>query len=149
MVPVGLAGYMTASLYTWFLFAAYRRERYKIGIMVTTAAAVTALILFVHNGFGFGWLLGFAGLNLVMLVFAGKQLNRYYLLLLAFLSLEESVFSPLWLNFSAVQNAELAGDATELSHATGVPALVFTIWFTLFALWCAKRAIIAFTGQVK
>jgi hypothetical protein len=149
MIPIGLAGYMTASLFTWFLFYTYARGKQRVGIIVTTLIAIMALLLFVRNGFGFSWLIGFAVLSGVVLVFAGSRISRFYLLAVAFLTLEESVFGPIWLNFTAVLRPENAGDATVLSKVTHVPALVWSVWFTLFALWCAKQAISTFAGRSK
>jgi hypothetical protein len=106
-------------------------------------------VLFVRNGYGFTWLIGFIALNVVVLMFAGKGISRFYYLLIAFLSLEESVFGPIWLNFAAVFRSSRAGDATLLSQTTSVPALVWSLWFTLFAVWCAKQAITAFVGRDK
>jgi hypothetical protein len=149
MIPIGLAGYMIASLFTWFLFVMYARGKQRIGITVTAVIAVAALVLFVRNGFGFTWLLGFTGLNLLILVFGGNRVSGVYLLVIAFLSLEESVFGPLWLNVAAVLRPEEAGDAAILNKITAIPTIVWSLWFTLFALWCAKQAITAFVGRTK
>ena len=147
MLPIGLAGYMTASLFTWYLFASYAKGRQRSGLIAITILAAVALALFVRNGYGFTWLIGFIGINIVVLMFAGKGISRFYYLLIAFLSLEESVFGPIWLNFAAVMSPGRAGDASSLSHTTSVPAIVWSFWFTLFAVWCAKQAITAFVGR--
>jgi hypothetical protein len=147
MLPIGLAGYMTASLFTWYLFAAYAKGKQKSGLIAITIIAVLALVLFVRNGYGSIWLLGFIGLNVVVLLFGGLKISRFYFLVIAFLSLEESVFGPLWLNAAAVLSSGNAGDATVLSRTTAIPALFWSLWFTLFALWCAKQAISAFAGR--
>jgi hypothetical protein len=149
MIPIALAGYMTASLFTWYLFKAYAGEKQRSALVVVTVVAIVALVLFVRAHAGAAWLLGFIGLNIVVLVFAGNKISRYYLLVIAFLSLEESVFGPIWLNYSAVRTPEGAGDATVLSHLTSIPALIWSAWFTLFALLCAKRAIGVFTKRSK
>jgi hypothetical protein len=148
-LPIGLAGYMTASLFTWYLFASYAKGRQRSGLIAITIIAAATLVLFVRNGYGFTWLIGFIALNVVVLMFAGKGISRFYYLLIAFLSLEESVFGPIWLNFAAVFRSSRAGDATLLSQTTSVPALVWSLWFTLFAVWCAKQAITAFVGRDK
>jgi hypothetical protein len=147
MLPIGLAGYMTASLFTWYLFAAYAKGKQKSGLIAITIIAALALALFVRNGYGSLWLLGFIGLNVVVLLFAGLKISRFYFLVIAFLSLEESVFGPLWLNAAAIFKSGNAGDATVLSQTTAIPALFWSLWFTLFALWCAKQAISAFAGR--
>jgi hypothetical protein len=149
MLPIGLAGYMTASLFTLYLFTSYAKGRQRSGLIAITIIAAVTLVLFVRNGYGFTWLIGFIAFNVVVLMFAGKGISRFYYLLIAFLSLEESVFGPIWLNIAAVIRPGKAGDATVLSQTTSIPALVWSIWFTLFALWCAKQAIAAFAGQAK
>ncbi|MEX2461167.1 MAG: M50 family metallopeptidase [Paenibacillaceae bacterium] len=149
MLPIGLAGYMTASLFTWYLFASYAKGRQRSGLIMITLIATVTLVLFVRNGYGFTWLLGFIALNVIVLIFAGKGISRFYYLLIAFLSLEESVLGSIWLNLAAVLRPGRAGDATLLSQTTSVPALVWSLWFTLFAVWCAKQAISAFAGRDK
>jgi len=148
-IPIALAGYMTASLFMWYLFVSHARGRQKSALTVLTAVATAALVLFVHQGYGRTWLLGFIAVDLGMLFLAPKIILRYYFLLIAFLSLEESVFSPLWLNYTAWLHPSEAGDATVLSGVTPFPALFWSIIFSLFALWCAKHAISAFTGKIK
>jgi hypothetical protein len=147
MLPIGLAGYMTASLFTWYLFASYSKGKQRSGLIAITIIAAVALMLFVRNGYGIIWLIGFIGINVVVLMFAGKGISRFYYLLIAFLSLEESVFGPIWLNVAAVTSQGKAGDASLLSNTTSVPAIVWSFWFTLFAVWCAKQAITAFAGR--
>jgi hypothetical protein len=147
MLPIGLAGYMTASLFTWFLFASYAKGKQRSGLMAITLVAAVALVLFVRNGYGFTWLIGFIALNIVVILYANKGISRFYYLLIAFLSLEESVFGPFWLNFAAVLRPDRAGDASLLSNTTSIPAIIWSLWFTLFAVWCAKQAITAFVGR--
>lgn len=149
MLPIGLAGYMTASLFTWYLFASYSKGKQRSGLIVITIIAAVTLALFVRNGYGFIWLIGFIGLNVIVLMFAGKGISRFYYLLIAFLSLEESVFGPIWLGFAVITSHGRAGDASLLSDTTSVPAIIWSFWFTLFAVWCAKQAITAFTGREK
>jgi hypothetical protein len=150
VIPVSLAGYMIASLFSWYLFSAYAKGRQRWGLQVITILAVLSLVLFVRNGFGLTWLAGFIGLNLLMMII-GKILwiRNFYYLLLAFLCLEESVSGAFSLMIYAFLDPQKAGDATNLSQATGVPALFWAAAFTCFALWCAKNAVQAFLGRHK
>jgi hypothetical protein len=147
LIPISLSGYVTASLFAWFLFWAYSKGKQKLGLIVTTVIAVLSLVLFVRNSFGVMWLLGFIALTVVIMLFAPRWLRDFYYLLLAFLCLEESVFGPLSLAVYAWMDASAAGDATNLSRYTFLPAIVWALLFTVFSLWCAKRAVQAFLGR--
>lgn len=149
VIPVSLAGYMTASLFAWFLFSAYARGKQKLGLQVMTALSALSLVLFVRNSFGVSFLLGFILMTVLALALAPRWLRDFYYLLLAFLCLEESVFGPGSLIVYALQNSRSAGDASNLANHTGIPAIVWAIGFTLFALWCAKQAVGAFLGRSK
>jgi hypothetical protein len=149
MIPIALAGYMTASLFAWFLFSMYAQGKQRRGLTLLNLIAIVSLVLFVRNGFGITWLIGFIAINAVVLIWPGNTLSKYYYLLIAFLSLEESVFGPISLMLSAFVDPNEAGDAAVLSQDTFIPAAVWTIWFTIFSLWCAKQAIQAFTGRKK
>ncbi|MGG1518774.1 M50 family metallopeptidase [Paenibacillus oryzisoli] len=149
LIPVSLAGYMTASLFAWFLFSAYAKGKQRLGLQVMTGLSALSLVLFVRNGFGVSFLLGFIIVTVLALALAPKWLRDFYYLLLAFLCLEESVFGPLSLVVYSAQNSRAAGDATNLAAHTGVPAIVWAVLFSLFALWCAKQAVQAFLGRSK
>lgn len=149
IIPVALAGYITASLFAWFLFSAYSKGKQRLGLQVMIALSALSLVLFVRNGFGIMFLVGFIALTIIVLALTPKWLRDFYYLLLAFLCLEESVFGPFSLIVYAFQNSRNAGDASNLAIHTGVPAIVWAIGFTLFALWCAKQAVSAFLGRSK
>ncbi|GFZ94614.1 hypothetical protein GCM10008018_46220 [Paenibacillus marchantiophytorum] len=149
LIPVSLAGYMTASVFAWFLFSAYAKGKQRLGLQVMIALSGLSLALFVRNGFGIMFLIGFMALTIIVLALAPKWLRDFYYLLMAFLCLEESVFGPLSLVLYAWQNSRAAGDASNLANHTGIPAIAWALFFTLFALWCAKRAVQAFLGRSR
>ncbi len=146
-IPVSLAGYMTASLFAWLLFALYARRRYSFGLWIVTGIAAVSLALFVRNSFGMSWLAGLLVLNLLVLFLPYEGLRKYYFLFVAFLSLEESVMGPLTLVLLAFRNGSGAGDAGILARITPLPGFVWSLLFFLFALWCAKQAIDSFSGR--
>ncbi|MFB6366965.1 M50 family metallopeptidase [Paenibacillus elgii] len=141
LLPIALAGYTTASLFALFMFRMRASNKQRLGLQVLTAIAIVALILFVRNEFGIFWLLGFIILNTIMLAFMPRWLNDLYYLLLAFLTLEESVSGPLSLILYAWNDPAKAGDATNLSLVTPIPAIGWALLLTLFSLWCAVRAL--------
>ncbi|NOU98205.1 M50 family peptidase [Paenibacillus sp. LMG 31456] len=148
-IPISLAGYMTASLFAVFLFKMRAIDKHRLGLQVITLLAIVSLVLFVRNEFGVIWLIGFIALNIIMLSLMPRWLSDFYYLLLAFLTLEESVLGPISLILYSLENSGAAGDATNLSRITMIPALGWSVLFTLFSLWCAKGAIQAFLGRRK
>ncbi|KPV58549.1 membrane protein [Paenibacillus sp. A3] len=141
LLPIALAGYTTASLFALFMFRMRACNKHRFALQVMTAIAIVALILFVRNEFGIFWLLGFIILNTIMLAFMPRWLSDIYYLLLAFLTLEESVFGPFSLILYAWNDPAKAGDATNLSLVTPIPAIGWAVLLTLFSLLCAVRAL--------
>ncbi|MBB6730949.1 M50 family metallopeptidase [Cohnella zeiphila] len=148
-LPVALAGYIGASVFSMLLFYLYYRGRLKTGLGLVSVIAILSLVLFVHSGFGFTWLLVFAALNSLAWRFASGVILRVYYLLLAFLTLEESAIGPFSLALYALQDSSRAGDATGLERATGMPALVWALLFVVVALICATRALSCFFKPQK
>jgi hypothetical protein len=149
MIPISLSGYMMASLFALFLFHVRAKGKEKLGLQLMTLIAVLALVLFIRNEFGIIWTVGFIVLNTVMLAFVPRWLRDIYYLLLAFLTLEESVFGPFSLILYALEDPSKAGDATNLSMVTPLPPVVWGTIFTVFALMCAGKAIRIFLGGKK
>lgn len=147
IIPIALSGYMMASLFAWLLFALYAKGKHRAGLILMASLAALVLLLFVRNEFGVLWLIGFLIFTVLAIVFGGKNVfGKWVFLIVAFLTLEESVFGPFSLVYYALSRPGEAGDATILSNETPIPALIWAMWFTLFSLWCAKQAITAFLG---
>ncbi|GGF83393.1 hypothetical protein GCM10010912_30650 [Paenibacillus albidus] len=142
-ILIALAGYPLASLFALLLFYLYRKGHQNWGLWLASAVALIMLVLYVRGGFGMLWLAGFIALNVAMLVLWPK-ISRYYYLLLAFLTLEESVVSPLYLVWAAIAAPSRAGDASNLARLTPVPALLWALLFSAFALLCATWAVSLF-----
>ncbi|WP_019533321.1 M50 family metallopeptidase [Paenibacillus ginsengihumi] len=147
LIPIALSGYIGASLFAVFMFHARARGKQRLGLQMMTLLALLSLVLFVRNEYGVIWLVGFILLNLIMLALVPRWLRDMYYLLLAFLTLEESVFGPISLLMYAWQDPTQAGDATNLSLVTPMPAVGWALVFVLFSLWCAKQAIQSFLSR--
>lgn len=146
LVPIGLSGYIGSALFTLLLFYLYRHGQYRLALAIVTAVALTAWCLFVRNDFGRTWLIGFASLNGIAFLLGGLP-GRFYLLMVSFLALEESVWGTLQLALYSVHHPEHAGDASQLGRITDVPAPWWAFGFLLFSLWCAKGSIGLFTRR--
>ncbi|WJH35721.1 M50 family metallopeptidase [Paenibacillus sp. CC-CFT747] len=125
MIPIGLSGYVTASLFAWGLFSLYARRRQTLGLLLIMGVAVGSLLLFVRNGFGMAWLAGFIVLTAVVLLLAPKTVVKYYYLFIAFLTLEESVTGSVTILLAAYLHPGRAGDASVLANVSPVPAIVW------------------------
>lgn len=142
-ILVSLAGYIGASLFAWLLFYLYRKGRHMWGLGLMTAVALVSLLLYVRGEFGMLWLTGFIALNVVIMIF-GVNFSKYYYLLLAFITLEESVVSAMYIGWTSWTRPSQAGDAANLAQQTFLPALFWGTLFALFALWCARGALTLF-----
>lgn len=145
-ILVSLSGYLLASLFVLLLFYLYSKGRHEWGLILATGVALIMLLLYVRGSFGMMWLSGFIALNIAML-FLWKKASRYYYLLLAFLTLEESVMGSLFLVYAAAISPTRAGDATNLASVTPIPAIFWALLFFVFALLCAKWALSLFFKQ--
>jgi hypothetical protein len=85
--------------------------------------------------------------NTVVIVLPYQWLKKFYYLLVAFVSLEESVVGPVGLLMMAFNHPGRAGDASSLAQATGVPAPLWGVVFVIIALLCARSAIGYFLGK--
>lgn len=137
VIPVALAGYVLASLFSLLLFYFYNQRREQLGMITITLIAAVMLMFFVHQGFGLWWLIGFIVLNAIVFLFGGAIQHFYYVLVL-FLTLEESVLSTITIVFHSIVAPQAAGDAASLQQMTGVPAIVWSVGFVVVALYCAK-----------
>jgi hypothetical protein len=139
-IGVALGGYPVASLFAVLLFFLYAKGKRNWGLGLATGLALVMLLLYVRGGFGMLWLGGFIALNIAMMFF-WEKVSKYYYLLLAFLTLEESVMGTLFLVSASVTSPSRAGDASNLARLTGIPSLFWAVVFFLFSLLCAKWAL--------
>lgn len=146
-IPLGLSGYITASLFAVFLFHWYGKGKLKVGYVAMMLLAVVSLAFFVNNSFGVMWLIGFIIVNGIAMFVPIDFIRKYYYLLVAFICLEESVMGPIYLIVMSLTTPGQAGDAAGLSRSTHVPAIVWSILFLIVALICARKAIYSFIGN--
>lgn len=139
-IPIALAGYTGAALFAWFLFYLQAKGRERTGLLLAAVIAAAALLLFVRNGYGMAWCAGFAVVTLLIYLIAPRWLRFIYAALIAFICLVESVFSSLTILALSIVEPGAAGDASNLSRATAIPAFAWGLFFAGFTLWCAKNA---------
>ncbi|MDP4099053.1 M50 family metallopeptidase [Paenibacillus sp. P96] len=140
-ILTSLAGYTGASLFAVLLFYLHARQRHQWGLGVMTLVAAVMIILYVHEGYGLLWLAGFIVLNVIVMLLGGRTLGKLYYLLLAFITLEESVAGTIIILTASLVSPSQAGDAANLASWTHVPAWLWSILFLVFSLFCARAAI--------
>ncbi|MDR0268512.1 M50 family metallopeptidase [Paenibacillus sp.] len=137
-IPISLAGYIGSALFALLLFSLYVKRYERAGLIVVTLLATVAAILFVRNGYGILWCVGFAAVSALVAYLAPPWLRNGYYMLIAFICLVESVVSPFIILFVSLYNPNSAGDAANLAHATHVPALIWSLVFAAISLLCAR-----------
>lgn len=145
-ILVSLAGYTLAAAFALLLFLGYNRRKQSAGLIAVIAVALLMIIFFVHSGFGVWWLSLFIIIS-GALYLRGPTVRNFYYLLLAFLGLEESVMGPVTLVLAALRSPGQAGDASNLSRMTPLPAVFWAAIFLLFALWCASVSLRLFWSK--
>jgi len=141
IIPVSLFGYIGASIFVVLLFRWYAQGKQQLGLTALTVLTAIGLIVFIRNPYGMVWCAGFIALCAVANVIRWTSLRDILYLLIAFICLVESVWTPIMLILIAVTSPEAAGDAANLEAATGIPALAWAIVFAVIALWCGKVAV--------
>ncbi|MFC5472235.1 M50 family metallopeptidase [Cohnella suwonensis] len=142
-VPISLAGYIGSALFALLLFYLHSKRKEKAGLIAIAVVAVLGLAFFVRNAYGMWWCGGFAAATFVVYRLSKPGLIKGYYFLIAFICLVESVVSSI-IVLSAALRGSSAGDASNLSQASHVPALFWALLFTVFSLWCAKGSIALF-----
>ncbi|MFD0617276.1 M50 family metallopeptidase [Paenibacillus sp. GCM10027629] len=148
-IPISMAGYTMASLFTAVLFTLYARDKARVGLILLSVITLINLIFFIRNGFGVLWSIGFLAINLIMLWIPWLLVRDLYFVLIAFICLVESVIAPLYLVFTALHSPGYAGDATSLSEATFIPAVIWALVFAIIALACARVSLGQFMKEFR
>ncbi|MFB5267544.1 M50 family metallopeptidase [Paenibacillus enshidis] len=148
-ILASLAGYTGASLFAVLMFYLHARQLHKWGLGIITLIAAVMILLYVHEGYGLLWLAGFIVLNTVIMLAGGRTITKLYYLLLAFITLEESVAGTIIILTASLLSPSQAGDAANLAAWTHVPAWIWSVLFLLFSLFCARAAIGQFLRRRK
>ncbi|OBR63252.1 hypothetical protein A7K91_25210 [Paenibacillus oryzae] len=143
LIPIALAGYIGAAFFSMLLFQLYAAGRLKTGLVIVSLLSAVGLVLFVRNGYGMAWSAGFAVITALVAFMAPLWLQKSYYLLIAFLCLVESVVSSFVIFYLSLTQPGFAGDATSLSRAAFLPALVWGFLFVVVSLWCARVSLSA------
>ncbi|TCZ76325.1 M50 family peptidase [Paenibacillus albiflavus] len=148
-IPIALAGYILSAILTIVLFWLYNRNQHRKGLIGLTILTLICVLFFVRNAFGVFWCIGFIALNIGAYLLPWKWVRDFYYLLISFICLVESVIGPMYLAFLSITSPASAGDAANLSRITFIPAIIWSLLFTVIAIWCAGKSIALFLNPKR
>lgn len=135
---IALAGYpfsvLTGMLCLFLLHNGY----YLYIIFILTCIALIIMILSLKNMYGLFWAGTFVVLNLLLIYFNNKNLIYVFSVFYSLIVFTDAIVSSLILMILSVKQPKKAGDATNLSKTTKIPASVwafFLLVFTLLTSW--------------
>lgn len=140
-IPVSLAGYIIEAAFAALLFWLYAKGKSQIGLILLSGIAAFNVIFFVRNTYGVLWCIGFIICNILIIYVPWRWLKEFYFILIAFISLVESVLGPVYLLITALQSPAEAGDAANLGELTSIPAAIWALVFCIIAFLCARIAL--------
>lgn len=131
MFLVSLAGYIIGSAFAYLMFYLISIERYDIVIYIVAIVALLNLTFLVRNTYGIFWLITF----FILLLLARFYLNNFFqFVFTAWISavmLFEALYSSVELVLIAAKKPKSAGDAASLARITGIPALIWAVFFVV------------------
>lgn len=142
-----IAGYVFSSLAVVFFAYLWRWKKDKVILGVLFLFSVVNLLLWVRNVYGIVWLILFSLLLFfTMRMKDGKKLSSitFSLYVLLLLSSVVSAFDILTLSILAPDGA---GDAANLARMTGIPAIVWGLFFFAQAAFLGVLSVMAVIGK--
>ncbi len=125
-----LAGYPFPLIFALTLFWMNHFNQ-MMALYTLIAISIVSIILFVRNTFGLFWLIAFTSINVLLLVYANRNIIEFYIVFLAFVLLVSGFRDTGNLWRLALKTPKYAGDATVLRQISGLPAL---FWAGIFFL---------------
>jgi|SRR5699024_5068604 len=140
-ILIAFAGYPFASgvalLSVWVLEKGY----YEYFLYGVTTIAVVSMLLWVRNKFGIAWLSLVTVVSVLLANYGSVEIISVYVWIIVGVMLMESVSSTVQLVVLAKRDKYSAGDATNLSQFTYIPAMVWAIVFMAIACYVLLLAV--------
>lgn len=143
-IVVSLSGYpfsSCAALLSFFLLNRNLQTAYLIGLSLLF---FFIMVLFVRNRYGWFWILAFCALNAAVIHYGNSTIIDIITLFYATTITTESVASTFVILYYAVTAPQQAGDAANLKKSTGIPAFIWALLFTAFAIFICHTIYIKF-----
>lgn len=136
-ILVSLSGYTFAAAMGCFCCYLNHVGYQKGLIILLSVIFLFMLALWVRNVYGLIWIILFCGLN-AWLLYDGKALYvNMAALFYSVVIIMEAVSSSFILLALSIKDSGKAGDATNLTKFTHVPAFLWSLLFVSFSLWMA------------
>lgn len=141
---IAFAGYPFASL-MGYLFVFFIFNNYFSAVLITIGIiAIINLIFYVRNVHGIFWILTFSVLIFINFKFGNKLSTIVFATVVSAITLFESLWSSIVLTILSFRKSKSAGDATNLSKISHVPAFLWALIFFVLASFVAYKAVILF-----
>ncbi len=134
---VSISGYVVSSVAAWLMFMAVLSGKEKWILFALLSVAVVNLLLWVRNAFGIIWLLVFISLCLSVSFYENELIERAFVIFCSGVVLFDSVSSAWVLLYLAWKHPKQAGDARNLAQSTGIPTVLWALFFVLQSLFFA------------
>jgi hypothetical protein len=135
---VSLAGYPFASIAAWLQFYFYSKGMHYTCLYIYLAVAIINVLVWVRNSYGIIWLLLFIAVNSSAIYFKNEEFICMSLFIFNSILLLQSVWTALYLFYVCIDNPKQAGDAANLKNMTFIPAIIWCVFFVIFALAAAS-----------
>jgi hypothetical protein len=130
---VAFAGYPFGSAFAWGTFYLISLNKIDWVLYILICLAFVNLTLMVRNTFGIFWLIAFIALLIIVIWYGTESVKYYFSLWLAGVMLFEAFYSSIELLMIAAKKPKSAGDAHNLQNFTGIPALIWSVFFVMQA----------------
>lgn len=141
-ILVSIAGYPFASLVALFMLYLKEEGHYNYLLIGVTVVLVVSVILWVRNAFGVMWLLLAASISFLFIYYGTDAFVEVYLNILIAVMLVESITTTIELVILTWLDKNNAGDATNLKNYTGIPAIVWSVMFSVVSIYLTYKAVL-------
>ena len=141
---IAFAGYPFASLMGYlFIFLVF--NNYFSAVLITIGIiAILNLIFFVRNAHGIFWIITFSALIFVNFKFGNILSTIVFATVVSAITLFESLWSSIVLTILSIRKSKSAGDATNLSKVSHVPAFLWALIFLALSSFVVYKAVLLF-----
>ncbi len=140
-VIISLTGYTFSSFMALLFMFLVHKQLYPYILFIVTSIALLLMILSIKNAYGLFWAGTFITLNLLTLYFNNEITLFALSLFYTFIILSDSVISAIIVLILSIRQPKKAGDTTNLHKTTGIPAVIWGLFFSVVACFVAYIAV--------
>ena len=130
---ISIIGYPFSSAVAYFLFYLIKSDKCQVVLYILACFALLNLMFYVRNAYGIFWLITFTAIIFLIKFCSGEYLQYAFTVWLSGIMLFESLYSSVELVIIAVKNKKSSGDAYNLQLITGIPSILWALFFTVQA----------------